>query len=549
MVSALVAMAALAAIGLLFALDPGGAIVESGFPDFREMQWGQLTAWVFRTVGLVAAQLIIIALWLWPKYRNPQATASQLPSWIPATPQSGSLPAAAVSVLEGRMTWGPTFLASIIEMCQRGTLRMEAVGTRDGFLYRLSKQGPPQYGWERTICDSLPWGATTIDVLHERIGKREEAIGDQIGAYLQHRGFFHDNPVRVRRENPYDSAGWGILAAVLMGVGSGFWAVLWLTQWWWNALIGGSMGIAYSLMATLVPTGMLTPTQTGAYEIRQWLDLKESLAGSIGSDSREQSDSMLAHAVALNVAQPWLSFRDSAPPWFGSGEDSSPRGHDLDAAYHGFLHAPEWNLIGRSDDVAEAAAEHGYEVEPELKESESQSSQWDSLPETPRVTHQDHQARRQTGKKRGGGCFCGCIVWVVSLVVIGALAMVVLFSLDVVSPREKPCPLDSSGIPPPGLLSAAGGLYQDECVRVRGEVVFQDMDELLVEIDRGEYVQRVSVRGPDGIFEGVSPGGELVVAGRLKVEENGSYAVHFEPDSGLDRGWWRNLRENFEGFF
>ena len=36
------AVAALAAIGLLFAMDPGGAIAENGFPDFREMDWNKL---------------------------------------------------------------------------------------------------------------------------------------------------------------------------------------------------------------------------------------------------------------------------------------------------------------------------------------------------------------------------------------------------------------------------------------------------------------------------------------------------------------------------
>ena len=35
MVSVLTALAVLAAVGLLFALDPGGVIAESGFPDFR----------------------------------------------------------------------------------------------------------------------------------------------------------------------------------------------------------------------------------------------------------------------------------------------------------------------------------------------------------------------------------------------------------------------------------------------------------------------------------------------------------------------------------
>ena len=47
--SVVTAVAALAAIGLLFAMDPGGAIAESGFPDFREMDRKQLAVWGFRT--------------------------------------------------------------------------------------------------------------------------------------------------------------------------------------------------------------------------------------------------------------------------------------------------------------------------------------------------------------------------------------------------------------------------------------------------------------------------------------------------------------------
>ena len=275
--SVLVAMVALAAIVALFALDPGGAIAESGFPDFREMDWKQLAVWGSRTIGVVVAQVLIIVLWLWPKYRDPQGTEAQRRPWYPSTPQPGSLPAAAVSALEGRMIWNPTLLASIIEMCQRGTLRIEAVGTRVGFLYRLSRQAPPQYDWERTICDSLPLRATTVDALHEAIKKREDAIGDQIGNYLQHRGLFHDNPVRVRRENDDDAIGWGMLAGALMGVGSGLWAALWLDQWWANALIGAFTGLVYLLMAPSIPTGMVSTTQRGAHEISQWLGWKESM--------------------------------------------------------------------------------------------------------------------------------------------------------------------------------------------------------------------------------------------------------------------------------
>ena len=566
--SVVTAVAALAAIGLLFAMDPGGAIAESDFPDFREMDWKQMAVWGFRTIGVVAAQLLIIVLWLWPKWRPPQASPV-----YSGPPQPDSMPAAAVSVLEGHMIWSPTMLASIIEMCQRGTLRIEAVGTRVGFLYRLSRQAPVQYDWERTICESMPSRATTVDALHEAIKKREDAIGDQIGDYLHHRALFHDNPVRVRRENDDDAIGWGMLAGALMGVGSGLWAALWLDQWWANALIGAFTGLVYLLMAPSIPTGMLKPTQWRAHEISQWLGWKETMAGPAPPYAWNQADSMLPYAVALNVAQPWLNVSDSAPPWFGTGRESFLRDADLDAAYHAFMQAPEWYLSGRSDDAAKAAAGMGYELELELlelespdtettahrrtadeiqdiaREADSQRGSLEGAPAPPSGGYQQYRGERLIEEAKGGGRLRGCFIWVVSLVGIGALVLVVMFSLDVVSPRDKPCPLDSPAIPTPAQISVAGDLFRDECVRISGTVMFQDIDELLVEMDRGEYVQRVSVRGPAEVFEAISPGVVVTLAGRLKVEEDGTYAVHFEPDLVSDRGWWRNLRDNLEGLF
>ena len=567
MASVLTALAALTAIGLLFALDPGGAIAQSGFPDYREMDWKQLAVWG-GTIGVVAAQLLIIVLWLWPKWRPLQASP-----WYSGTPPPGSMPAAAVSVLEGHMIWSPTTLASIIEMCQRGTLRIEAVGTRVGFLYRLSRQAPAQYDWERTICDSMPSRATTVDALHEAIKKREDAIGDQIGDYLQHRGLFNDNPVRVRRENSDDESPWAILAGALMGVGSGLWAALWLTQWWANALIGAFIGFIYMMMVPSIRTGMLTPTQAGALEISQWLGWKETMAGPAPPYARNQADSMLPYAVALNVAQPWLDVAAPAPPWFGSGSASSLQGADLDAAYRGFVHAPEWWLTGRLGDAAKAAAQHGYELEleqlelespdtekaahretadeiPDIeREPDSQRSSLEAAPPPPSAGYQTYRSERVVEEEKGGGRLRGCFIWVVSLVGIGVVVLVVLFSLDVVSPRDKPCPLNSPPIPTPAQIAVARDLFRDGCVRVHGTAVFQDADELVLEMERGEYVQRVTVRDPSEVLEAIPLGRVVTLAGRLKVEEDGTYAVHFIPDYVSDRGWWRNLQENLQGLF
>ena len=68
MVGVIATLVALAGIGLLFVLDPGGAIAESGFPDFREMDWKQLTAWGFRTIGVGVGALLTLLLWC--KFRS-----------------------------------------------------------------------------------------------------------------------------------------------------------------------------------------------------------------------------------------------------------------------------------------------------------------------------------------------------------------------------------------------------------------------------------------------------------------------------------------------
>ena len=551
MVNVLAALAGLAAIGLLFALDPGGAIAESGFPDFRDMDWKQLTAWGFRLVGVGVALLLVLALWL--KHRAPsQGIEAFRDSRYQATPRPGSMPAAAVSVLEHREVTARTLLASIIEMCQRGELRVKAAGTRSGYRYRLSQQGSPKFEWERLICDSLPTRPTTVQEMRDRMNDHSDAIGDRLGEYLQGRGLFHDNPVRFRKEHFTDGFGLATLSGVLMGVGSGFWTALWLTQWWANAIIGAVIGCAYWLIATPMNTGMLPPTQLGAYEIGQWLGLKESLAGPDPADARDESDPMFAYAVALDVAQPWLDVEASAPPWFGSGEAASLLGPDLDAAYHGFLHESAWGLAGRSEDAAEAAAETDDEIEAELHEMASLQSEEAERTEHRQIAdeygYQRYRVDEPVEKPRSGGRFRGRLMWVVILMGIGALVMVVLFSLDVVSPRAKPCPLDSPAIPTPAQIAVAGDLFRNECVRVRGTVVSQDSDELVLQVDRDEYVQRVNVRDPSEVLEAIPLGRVVTLAGWLKVKEDGTYEVHFVPDRA-NRGWWRNLRENFEGLF
>ena len=48
---------------------------------------------------------------------------------------------------------------------------------------------------------------------------------------------------------------------------------------------------------------------------------------------------------------------------------------------------------------------------------------------------------------------------------------------------------------------------------------------------------------PAEVFEQVSVGERIRIAGRIGEHEDGGYVVHY----GVDRGWWGNLRENLPG--
>ena len=76
----------------------------------------------------------------------------------PVTRSPSGLPAAASSLLFAK---GRAPIASIVEMCQRGTLHIEAVaavadGQMDYFTYRLTVRDRTRYPWEQTFCRAIP---------------------------------------------------------------------------------------------------------------------------------------------------------------------------------------------------------------------------------------------------------------------------------------------------------------------------------------------------------------------------------------------------------
>ncbi len=352
-------LATLAVIGLLLAVDPGGAIAESGFPDYRDMDWKHLIAWGFRVIGVGVALLLMLVLWL--KYRPSRRTRYRDSAEL-VERELTVLPAAAVSVLEDREVNGRTLLAAIVEMAQRGTLQLDCVRTGDRYGYRLSQQGSAPFDWERLICDSLPSGPTSVKALRDGMYEHKDAIGDDLGEFLQSQGLFHDNPLRVKREKFGEGEEWAILAGALMGVAGGLWLALWL-PWWVNAILGAVIGFTYMLIASPIHGGVLQPTRAGEDAIGQWLGFRELLSGSEPADGGDGDDSSLTYAIALDAAQPWLAA--PAPRWFRSGEPGPIRDRDLNAAWRFFLSSPFWDLTWRPEGAPEPAAERPARAAPE----------------------------------------------------------------------------------------------------------------------------------------------------------------------------------------
>ena len=278
---------------------------------------------------------------------------------------------------------------------------------------------------------------------------------------------------------------------------------------------------------------------------------------------------MLAYAVALDAAQPWLHPLAPAPSWFGTGHASSVAGHDLNAAYHRFMHASTWGLYGRSEEAVEAAAamasrgeseliefgppdhEHAERMAYERQQTEGVASEtgvaegsladpWSS----PSDYREYPPMEWNEQEKERSGC-SGCLKWVAGLMGIGALAVIAVVAFNMVKPAVKPCPSNSPMILTPAQIVVLMDLVVNECTSVIGEVVSRESGLLVVDVDREDYKQRVWVVGPPEIFDRAALGGRVHVAGRIEKHEEWGYVVRF----GFDRGWWGNFRENLPGDF
>ena len=259
-------------------------------------------------------------------------------------------------------------------------------------------------------------------------------------------------------------------------------------------------------------------------------------------------NSMIAYAVALDAAQPWLDTSAPAPTWFGLGESSSLESSDLDTAFHGFMNSVEWGLSKRFEATTKERAEERTFARPQNGDATSGAQVREEAPLETWSSPLDYGEYPPTGwseeakERRGCG---GCLMWVVGLLGTGVVVLLVVVVVNLVSPAVKPCPTNSPMILTPAQIVVLMDLVVNECTSVVGEVVWRENGELVVEVDRGEYVQSVKVIGPPDVLEQAPFGIQVHIAGWIREDADWGYVVQY----GVDRGWWGNLRENLPGDF
>ena len=198
--------------GLLDIPAPAGQQQEA-----RAEASGPIVAWTLRGLGIVGL-LLAVFLWrrnrAWPRIKYPQIRG-------PVSRPPSDLPAPAVSVLESRRVSARTVLAMIVEMCQQGTLQIAGEGDgqrrgKDKFAYRLSPRA--RRSTSGNVCCAMPYpNRPSRCRVEKRLLARQDIIGDQLGEYLQYRGFFDGNPVRAMAESR-----------------RGLWLALWMPRRFWR---------------------------------------------------------------------------------------------------------------------------------------------------------------------------------------------------------------------------------------------------------------------------------------------------------------------------
>ena len=270
---------------------------------FTGPDWMRNVALVLISFAVLSAIYLKLKERSWPKIDYPTLNA-------PVTQPPSDLPAAAVSVLESRKVSLETFLAALIEMCQKDVLQVVGIRVTPGrttegekhageyqhiyqgkYIYWLVSKGAPQFEWERIVLNSIPKQPMMIDPLIDRLhialvgppgyipsltpdavrGPPGAPSGRQLGEHLRYRGLFNDNPVQAMSDADRGSLA-RFLGAISVCIGFGLLSYWLLSSWvswpqWANlasSVVGGIvLGVIYAVVVEPSRIGHITPTRAG----------------------------------------------------------------------------------------------------------------------------------------------------------------------------------------------------------------------------------------------------------------------------------------------
>ena len=251
------------------------------------------------------------------------------------TPPS-DLPAPAVSVLRGREVTDRTLGAIVVEMYQRGVLRVRPAARTVGgspspdneYDFRLIVEGQPRYEWERALCDAMQGEEVPHEWIKEALTSRRSVIGKQLGRLLKERGLFNSNPMTgipwlwcIR------FTGTALIACGLAASLAGAVAADWpTTDIAFLFLFSSIMALFYALILLgdrrrMKLADKSKPNSAGHDEIMQWLAFRTTMweRDAPTGEDRDRPYPYLSYAFALGVDKQWMYSRATGarPPDVG----------------------------------------------------------------------------------------------------------------------------------------------------------------------------------------------------------------------------------------